>query len=269
MIAALLEQRQRGARQSFDLVDRRVRRRIPGGSRRPRHGRRPRRRHRLPRGRVRPQPPRSPRPSAELGADTRSRGRVRVRPRASVGRVRVSARSSRLTAARQSPRQRARRPATASRSPARSVSAGRGGRVRPGSGRPVRGGSREARPARSCAGVRAFEPVGEALVQLDADGFRESRRRRRPGSADGGSGRHLRRGSARGEARSAPCARAQSAAAVMCCSPSQSACTALWWKTRPATAASLEDATFGRVELVEPGGQERLDRRRHRHLRAA
>ena len=37
----------------------------------------------------------------------------------------------------------------------------------------------------------------------------------------------------------------------------------------PGDGCSLENAAFGWVELVEPGGKKRLDRRRHRYLRAA
>jgi hypothetical protein len=42
-------------------------------------------------------------------------------------------------------------------------------------------------------------------------------------------------------------------------SPCDSACTALWWKTRPFDRASFEHAPLAGFELVEPSREQRLD----------
>ncbi len=62
-------------------------------------------------------------------------------------------------------------------------------------------------------GAPFLEPARETLVQVGPCRLRQERRRRRPGSVGGGSGRRLRPGAARDRGAPSPCARARRAAA--------------------------------------------------------
>ena len=217
--------------------------------------------------------------SRPLGGGVGDRGGLRGVPRCSAsarssssttssraGRVSSSARSSSPAAARSSPRQSARRPAAASRSPARSA--------RVGSGCPssllVAGGLFEvvAEDLVQLDQLLAalLEPVGEALVQLRPRRLSGGRRRRRRGSAGGGSGSRPRPRTAAVSGRISSRRTSAARRGVTCVSSGASACTAPRWKTSPSTAPRSSTRRSPRVELVEAGGEQRLQRRRHLDL---
>ena len=107
-----------------------------------------------------------------------------------------------------------------------------------------------------------LEPDGEALVQLGAGRLGQ---RVVGGVADQQVAEAegvLAREAAPCRAGRAPCARARSARATTCSSSGASAWTAPRWNTRPSTSRRSSTLRSADVELVEPGGEQRLDRRR-------
>ena len=129
--------------------------------------------------------------------------------------------------------------------------------------------ARRSRPARralrACRASRQ-RPRGARL----ASPWGASRRRRR-GSGGGGSGMPPRRGRWAGPGGSAPCARARGGGSATSSRSAigASSCTVPRWKTCPSTAPRPIMSRSLRPEPVEPGLQERLDRRGHDDLALA
>ena len=153
------------------------------------------------------------------------------------GRTGSSARPSRLTAARRSPRPAARRPAAARRSAARFASVrpcSPAARAPSGSGRPVRGGSRpprRARPGRPRA-RRSRSRSARGGRRASSSGARRTPRR---GSAGGGSGRRPLPGSWARSGRTSSRRTSAVSGSRSSASDGESACTAPRWNTRPST----------------------------------
>ena len=159
--------------------------------------------------------------------------------------------------------QSARRPAAASRAPARSASSG--------SGIPELGlvASRLLEVVADDLvqldelGAALVQPVGEALVQLGARRPSAARRRPRRGSAGAGSGRRRRPAAGCGRAGSAPCGREPRVAASTCRVLGRAPARRRGGRARPRPRRARARARSGVLELVEAGGEQRLQGRRH------
>ena len=225
-----------------------------GAPRRPRRSERP---PRAPRPLVPPaglvQTPVQRRAGRRAGARRRP-GRESTRPRQEAGRRPDVAAGGRLhprgAQALGRPRRRA---STPLRPPAR---------ARRGSGTHARGGSRRSRRARRdrCRGRRSRRRSARAAPPGSPSG---ARRRPRRGSADGGSETRPRPGTAPGPGRTSSRRTRAVSGVKSWASLGESACTAPRWNDAPLDRAALEHDPLGRVELVEPRRQQRLDRRRH------
>ena len=112
------------------------------------------------------------------------------------------------------------------------------------------------------------EPVGEALVQLGAGRLRQSARRRRHGSADGGTERHPRRRTARVSGRMSSLRTSAVSAVVSSAPPARVPGRRPGGTVHPRPRRARARSARA-VELVEASRQQRLDRRRNADLAVA
>ena len=141
---------------------------------------------------------------------------------------------------------------------------GRAVRARPCSGPPARGGSRGSRPARP-GRPRAPRARPRSARAARRESPSAGRRRRRRGSGGGGSGSRRRRGAAALSGRISSLRTSEASRGVIWPSSEQRLDRAAV-EELALDGAALEHRSLRLLELVEPGGEQRLQRRRNGDL---